>query len=123
MAGTHILVTAGPTREAIDPVRFISNPSSGKMGYAIARAAEYRGARVTLVTGPVCIEPPLNVAVIPVVTVDDMAEAVFARLEQSHVVVKVAAVSDYRPVKNRDPQNQKGSGRNPVGLGTDHGTF
>jgi phosphopantothenoylcysteine decarboxylase/phosphopantothenate--cysteine ligase len=99
LVGKNVLVTAGPTREAIDPVRFISNPSSGKMGYAIARAAEYRGARVTLITGPVCLDPPQNVEVVPVVTVDDMAAAVFARLEQSHVVVKVAAVSDYRPVK------------------------
>ena len=105
LAGCNVLVTAGPTREAIDPVRFISNPSSGKMGYAIARAAEYRGARVTLVSGPVNLSPPLNVEVIPAVTVDDMADAVFARLEQSHVVVKVAAVSDYRPVKKRGSQD------------------
>jgi phosphopantothenoylcysteine decarboxylase/phosphopantothenate--cysteine ligase len=98
LAGKRFLITAGPTREAIDPVRFISNPSSGKMGYAIARAAERRGARVTLVTGPVSLAPPLNVEVVPVVTADDMAEAVFSRLEQAHVIVKVAAVSDYRPV-------------------------
>ena len=95
-AGRNILVTAGPTREAIDPVRFISNPSSGKMGYAIARAAERRGARVSLVSGPVCLDPPLNVTLIPVETVDEMAEAVLVRLEDTHVVVKVAAVSDYR---------------------------
>jgi phosphopantothenoylcysteine decarboxylase/phosphopantothenate--cysteine ligase len=107
--GKNILVTAGPTRESIDPVRFISNPSSGKMGYAIARAAEYRGARVTLVTGPVCIEPPLNVEVVPVVTVEDMAEAVFARLDQSHVIVKVAAVSDYRPVTTETHKIKKGA--------------
>ena len=98
LAGKRFLITAGPTREAIDPVRFISNPSSGKMGYAIARAAERRGARVTLVTGPVSLASPLNVEVVPVVTADDMAEAVFSRLEQAHVIVKVAAVSDYRPV-------------------------
>ncbi|MCB2148500.1 MAG: bifunctional phosphopantothenoylcysteine decarboxylase/phosphopantothenate--cysteine ligase CoaBC [Deltaproteobacteria bacterium] len=110
LAGCNILVTAGPTREAIDPVRFISNPSSGKMGYAIARAAEYRGARVTLVTGPVSLEPPLNVEVVPVVTVDDMADAVFAHLERSHVVVKVAAVSDYRPVKTETHKIKKGEG-------------
>ena len=109
-AGNNLLVTAGPTREAIDPVRFISNPSSGKMGYAIARAAEYRGARVTLVTGPVCLDPPLNVEVVPVVTVDDMAKAVFARLELSHVVVKVAAVSDYRPVNTETHKIKKGEG-------------
>ncbi|WP_319408865.1 bifunctional phosphopantothenoylcysteine decarboxylase/phosphopantothenate--cysteine ligase CoaBC [uncultured Desulfosarcina sp.] len=110
LAGCNVLVTAGPTREAIDPVRFISNPSSGKMGYAIARAAEYRGARVTLVSGPVNLSPPLNVEVIPAVTVDDMADAVFARLEQSHVVVKVAAVSDYRPVKKEAHKIKKGEG-------------
>ncbi len=98
LAGKNVLVTAGPTREAIDPVRYISNPSSGKMGYAIARAAEYRGACVTLITGPVCLDPPQHVEVVPVVTVDDMAAAVFARLDQADVVVKVAAVSDYRPV-------------------------
>ncbi len=110
LAGKHVLVTAGPTREAIDPVRFISNPSSGKMGYAIARAAEYRGAQVTLISGPVGLDPPLNVAVVPVETVDDMAEAVFARLEQSHVVVKVAAVSDYRPAKTEPHKIKKGQG-------------
>jgi len=110
LAGKTILVTAGPTREAIDPVRFISNPSSGKMGYAIARAAENRGARVSLVSGPVCLEPPLNVEVVPVVTVDEMAEAVFARMEQSHVIVKVAAVSDYRPANTETHKVKKGEG-------------
>lgn len=108
LAGKNVLVTAGPTREAIDPVRFISNPSSGKMGYAIARAAENRGACVTLVTGPVCIEPPLNVEVVPVVTVDDMAEAVFSRLDRAHVIMKVAAVSDYRPVHTESHKIKKG---------------
>ncbi len=116
LAGKQVLVTAGPTREAIDPVRFISNPSSGKMGYAIARAAEYRGARVTLVSGPVCLDPPHNVEVVPVVTADDMAAAVFARLEQSHVVVKVAAVSDYRPVKTEAHKIKKGQGRRQLTL-------
>ena len=105
-----MLVTAGPTREAIDPVRFISNPSSGKMGYAIARAAENRGACVTLVTGPVCIDPPLNVEVVPVVTVDDMAAAVFSRLDRADVIVKVAAVSDYRPVNTESHKIKKGEG-------------
>ncbi|MGA6924640.1 MAG: bifunctional phosphopantothenoylcysteine decarboxylase/phosphopantothenate--cysteine ligase CoaBC [Desulfosarcina sp.] len=98
LAGRNVLVTAGPTREAIDPVRFISNPSSGKMGYAMARAAENRGARVTLISGPVALSPPLNVKTIPVTTVDEMARAVFDHLEQADVIVKVAAVSDYRPV-------------------------
>jgi len=110
LAGKQVLVTAGPTREAIDPVRFISNPSSGKMGYAIARAAENRGARVVLVSGPVSLPPPLNVERICVSTVDQMADAVFAHLEQSHVVVKVAAVSDYRPVKTATHKIKKGEG-------------
>ncbi len=103
-----ILVTAGPTREPIDPVRFISNPSSGKMGYALARAAEYRGARVILVTGPVNLMPPLNVETIPVATVDEMATAVFSRLNESDVIVKVAAVSDYRPEKSETHKIKKG---------------
>ncbi|MFO7716216.1 bifunctional phosphopantothenoylcysteine decarboxylase/phosphopantothenate--cysteine ligase CoaBC [Desulfosarcina sp.] len=110
LAGKNVLVTAGPTREAIDPVRFISNPSTGKMGYAIARAAENRGGCVTLVTGPVGIAPPLNVTMVPVMTVDDMAEAVFARLDSSHVIVKVAAVSDYRPVNREAHKIKKGAG-------------
>jgi phosphopantothenoylcysteine decarboxylase/phosphopantothenate--cysteine ligase len=107
LAGCNVLVTAGPTREAIDPVRFISNPSSGKMGYAIARAAEYRGARVTLVHRSRGLDPPQNVELVPVVTVDDMASAVFARFEQAHVVVKVAAVSDYRPVNTETHKIKK----------------
>ena len=109
LAGKQVLVTAGPTREAIDPVRFISNPSSGKMGYAIAKAAENRGARVVLITGPVALEPPLNVETIPVETVDQMARAVFDHLEESHVVVKVAAVSDYRPAQTAAHKIKKGA--------------
>jgi len=108
--GKTVLVTAGPTREPIDPVRFISNPSSGKMGYAIARAAEYRGARVLLVSGPVNLAPPLNVDTIRVETVSEMAEAVFTRLDETDVVVKVAAVSDYRPVTTERHKMKKGDG-------------
>jgi phosphopantothenoylcysteine decarboxylase/phosphopantothenate--cysteine ligase len=107
LAGKHVLVTAGPTREAIDPVRFISNPSSGKMGYAIARAAEYRGAAVTLISGPVCLDPPLNVQLVTVETADEMAEAVLARQQQSQVIVKVAAVSDYRPIRTEPHKIKK----------------
>jgi phosphopantothenoylcysteine decarboxylase/phosphopantothenate--cysteine ligase len=116
LAGKQVLVTAGPTREAIDPVRFISNPSSGKMGYAIARAAEYRGARVTLVSGPVELAPPLNVELIPVVTVDEMASAVFERMERADVIVKVAAVSDYRPVRMNTHKIKKGEDRLQLSL-------
>ncbi len=108
LAGKNILITAGPTREAIDPVRFVSNPSSGKMGYAIARAAENRGARVVLVSGPVAIEPPVNVETISVMTAEEMATAVFDRLDQAHVVIKVAAVSDYRPATVMPQKMKKG---------------
>jgi phosphopantothenoylcysteine decarboxylase/phosphopantothenate--cysteine ligase len=111
LAAKNVLVTAGPTREAIDPVRFVSNPSSGKMGYAIARAAEYRGGRVTLISGPVALEPPLNVEVVPVVTADEMARAVFARAPRADVIIKVAAVSDYRPVSMQDHKIKKAEGR------------
>ena len=92
-----ILITAGPTREPIDPVRFISNPSSGKMGFAVARAAEYRGARVTLITGPTNLLDPNNVAVIRVNTAKEMALAVLDNFENYDIIIKTAAVSDYRP--------------------------
>jgi phosphopantothenoylcysteine decarboxylase/phosphopantothenate--cysteine ligase len=116
LAGKHVLVTAGPTREPIDPVRFISNPSSGKMGYALARAAEYRGARVTLISGPVDLPPPPDVEWVGVETVDDMAAAVFARQEQADVVIKVAAVSDYRPAVSQDHKIKKGADRMQLDL-------
>jgi phosphopantothenoylcysteine decarboxylase/phosphopantothenate--cysteine ligase len=99
-----ILVTAGPTWEPFDPVRYISNPSSGKMGFAIAKAAEYRGGNVTLVVGPNHLEDPLGVEVIRVVTAQEMAQAVFQRMQQADVIIKTAAVSDYRPKK---PAKQK----------------
>ena len=98
----HILVTAGPTREYIDPVRFISNSSTGQMGYAIARAAKKRGHRVTLISGPVNLDPPKGVRVISVVSADEMyreAQKVFSKVD---VVVMSAAVGDYKPkIKSR----------------------
>jgi phosphopantothenoylcysteine decarboxylase/phosphopantothenate--cysteine ligase len=97
LRGRKVLVTAGPTREAIDPVRFISNPSSGKMGFAVARAAEHRGAEVTLVSGPTLLVDPTNVNVLRVVTADEMQAAVLEHVEDAHIIVKTAAVSDYRP--------------------------
>lgn len=97
--GLHVLVTAGPTWEAIDPVRFISNPSSGKMGFAVARAAEQRGARVTLVTGPTTLAEPLNVTVRRVRSAREMADQVLDLMVDADVIVKTAAVSDYRPVE------------------------
>lgn len=93
------LITAGPTREAIDPVRFISNRSSGTMGYAVARAALAAGHEVTLITGPVCIAPPEDCEVIPVTSAAEMHRAVAAKIGKCDVAVMVAAVSDFRPVK------------------------
>ena len=97
LAGRRILVTAGPTRESIDPVRYITNHSTGKMGYAIARVAAYRGADVTLVSGPVDLDRPLFVETVPVESAREMFEAVTARSGEQDIIVKAAAVADYRP--------------------------
>ena len=99
LAGKKILVTAGPTREAIDPVRFITNHSSGKMGYAVARAAARRGAFVTLVSGPVSIKPPLFVETVRVESAQEMFEAVSERSGEQDIIIKAAAVADYRPAQ------------------------
>jgi phosphopantothenoylcysteine decarboxylase/phosphopantothenate--cysteine ligase len=98
LAGETVLVTAGGTREAIDPVRFLGNRSSGKMGYALAEAAAKRGARVVLVTGKTSLRPPVNCEVVQVVTSDEMRAAVMERLAEATIVIKAAAVSDYKPV-------------------------
>ncbi len=97
LTGKKILVTAGPTREAIDPVRYITNHSTGKMGYSIAKVAAYRGADVTLVTGPTEIEPPMFVNVVKITSAKDMFEAVTSRSDEMDVIIKSAAVADYRP--------------------------
>lgn len=97
LKGKKILVTAGPTREAIDPVRYITNHSTGKMGYAIAKTAALRGADVTLVSGPAEVEPPMFVNFVPVVTAKGMFEAVTSRSDEMDAVIKAAAVADYRP--------------------------
>ena len=97
MAGKKVLITAGPTREAIDPVRYITNHSTGKMGYAIAKAAAYRGAEVTLVTGPVAIKPPMFVKVVPIESAEDMFQAVTGAAPEQDIIIKAAAVADYRP--------------------------
>lgn len=97
LQGKKILVTAGPTQEAIDPVRYITNHSSGKMGYAIAKAAMLRGAEVTLVSGRTAIEAPLFVNVVPIVTAKDMFEAVTGISNEQDIIIKAAAVADYRP--------------------------
>jgi phosphopantothenoylcysteine decarboxylase/phosphopantothenate--cysteine ligase len=97
LAGETVLITAGPTREPIDPVRYISNRSSGKMGYALADAASRRGAKVILVTGPTAVQPPSAADIIRVETAEQMRQAVLQRLREATVVIKAAAVSDYRP--------------------------
>lgn len=107
MIGKKVLVTAGPTREKLDPVRFISNHSTGKMGYAIAENCMYRGADVTLVSGPVSIAPPSFVKVIPVVSAADMSAAVKACSEEQDIIIKTAAVADYRPAHPADEKIKK----------------
>ncbi len=97
MAGKKVLVTAGPTQEKMDPVRYISNHSTGKMGYAVARCAMMRGAEVTLVSGKVDIQPPIGVRIVPVVSAADMAKAVKEAANEQDIIVKAAAVADYRP--------------------------
>jgi len=107
LAGEKVLVTAGPTREEIDPVRFIANHSSGKMGYAIARAARRRGAEVTLVSGPTSLDEPYGVAVTQVVSAREMREAVMAKAAGSSIIIKAAAVADYRPALRADAKIKK----------------
>lgn len=97
MEGLKVLVTAGPTQESLDPVRYLTNHSSGKMGYSIARICALRGADVTLVSGPTSIEPPLFVDTVPVVSAQDMYEAVTERSDEADIIIKAAAVADYRP--------------------------
>lgn len=99
MEGMRVLVTAGPTQEAIDPVRCITNHSTGKMGYAIARMAAYRGAEVTLVSGPTALEYPMFVETVPVVSAQDMYDAVVSRAGEQDIIIKAAAVADYRPAE------------------------
>jgi phosphopantothenoylcysteine decarboxylase/phosphopantothenate--cysteine ligase len=98
LAGEIVLVTAGGTREALDPVRFLGNRSSGKMGYALAEAAQSRGAKVILISGPSALHPPPHCDLVKVTTADQMRQAVLARMEESTLIIKAAAVADYKPV-------------------------
>lgn len=116
LAGKKILVTAGPTRESIDPVRYITNHSTGKMGYAIAKAAAYRGAEVTLVTGPVALKPPLFVNTVPVESAEEMYEAVTAAAEAQDIIIKAAAVADYRPSQTAEDKIKKADGNMDIAL-------
>ena len=107
LSGKSIVVTAGPTLEAIDPVRYVSNRSSGKMGYAIAAAARDAGAEVTLVTGPTALTPPAGVRTFPIESADDLKDAVLAQLPRADVVVMAAAVADYRPIETSTKKLKK----------------
>jgi phosphopantothenoylcysteine decarboxylase/phosphopantothenate--cysteine ligase len=113
LAGERVVVTAGPTREPIDPVRYISNRSSGRMGYALAAAAVRRGAEVTLVSGPTALRPPAAAAFVPVQTAEEMREAVLQHAARASIVIKAAAVADYRV---RHPAEQKIKGKHELTL-------
>jgi len=116
LRGRRVLVTAGPTREAIDPVRFISNHSSGRMGVEIAAAAWRRGADVTLVAGPLSVAPPVGVKVVPVESTEQMRDAVMTEIGQAHVVVMSAAPADYRPAERASSKLKKTGGTRSIEL-------
>lgn len=116
LCGLSILVTAGPTREALDPVRFLSNHSTGKQGYAIAMAAHARGAQVTLISGPVALSPPAGVTVIPVTSAQEMHDAVMDRAAQHDWIIKSAAVGDYRPAQAAEDKLKKKNGELSITL-------
>ena len=116
LKGKRILVTAGPTRESLDPVRFITNHSTGKMGYAIAKAAATRGAKVTLVTGPTELKEPLFADTIHIESAREMFEAVTFRFEQQDAIIKAAAVADYRPASVSSEKVKKSDGELSIAL-------
>jgi phosphopantothenoylcysteine decarboxylase/phosphopantothenate--cysteine ligase len=115
-AGKNVLVSAGPTVEPIDPVRFVSNHSSGRMGYAVAKAAEMRGASVTLVTGPVSLAPPVGVETVFVQTCADMADVMLTRMEGADIIIQVAAVADFRPAQQENRKIKKQSDQDGMTL-------
>ena len=116
MKGLHVLITAGPTMEAIDPVRFISNHSTGKMGYALARVCRRRGAEVTLVSGKTNLEAPYGVTLVPVTSAQDMFEAVSSRAKEQDMIIKAAAVADYRSVTVAENKIKKSPGDMSIAL-------
>ena len=116
LAGKKILVTAGPTCEALDPVRYITNHSSGKMGYAIAEAAALRGAEVTLVSGPVSLDPPAGVKLVRFTSARDLFNAVTAVSDKQDIIIKAAAVADYRPLSISDEKIHKADGDLSIAL-------
>ena len=116
LAGKRVLVTAGPTREALDPVRYLTNYSSGRMGYAIAKAAARRGAEVTLVSGPTSLPRPAYIEVVDVVSAQEMFEAVTSRAPGMDIIIKAAAVADYRPAAVAENKIKKGGGELSIPL-------
>ncbi|MBQ1688486.1 MAG: bifunctional phosphopantothenoylcysteine decarboxylase/phosphopantothenate--cysteine ligase CoaBC [Lachnospiraceae bacterium] len=116
LAGKRILVTAGPTQEAIDPVRFISNHSTGKMGYAIAKRAMLRGAKVTLISGKTSLQPPAFVDVVPIVSAQDMYDAVMKYAPEQDIIIKSAAVADYTPAQVASEKVKKKEGELSIPL-------
>lgn len=116
LAGKKILVTAGATQEAIDPVRYITNHSTGKMGYALAKEAMRRGAEVTLVTGVTSLEPPRFLETVRIVSAEEMYQAVISRAPQMDVIIKAAAVADYRPAKAAEDKIKKSEGQAQISL-------
>ncbi len=116
LGGKKVLVTAGPTQESIDPVRYLTNHSSGKMGYALARMAMLRGAEVTLISGPTAIAPPPFVKVVPITSAQDMFEAVAAHWENADFIFKAAAVADYTPAEYADEKVKKKDGEMSIPL-------
>lgn len=116
LAGKKVLVTAGPTQEKLDPVRYISNHSTGKMGYAIARNAMLRGADVTLVSGKTAIQAPAGVKMVPVISAADMAQAVKTVADEQDIIIKAAAVADYRPAQTADEKMKKKDGELTIAL-------
>lgn len=114
IAGKHILVTAGPTWEFIDEVRFISNPSTGRMGFALATCAKEYGAKAILISGPTQLQPPNGVKLIPVISASEMRDAVLDNFAWADVLIMAAAVTDYRPAKRREGKVKKESEKTPL---------
>ena len=116
LTGKKVLVTAGPTQENIDPVRYITNHSSGKMGYAVAKAAMLRGAEVTLVSGQTALTPPMFVDYVQITTAEEMYQAVTSRSDEQDIIIKAAAVADYRPKTVYDNKVKKQDGQMSIEL-------
>src|SRR5699024_10884347 len=116
LAGKHVVVTAGPTREALDPVRYLTNRSSGRMGYALAAAARAAGAEVTLVSGPTALDAPRDVSLVSVESAAEMHEAVMVAVDSADIFIGSAAVADYRPAQQAVDKIKKSAGYSELRL-------